>query len=134
MLDYRTLIDALMPTSDALALMEKYETDVDFRTPELCFQMASRALRQTLERRGLDPASASTALEQLSKLVQPLEHAIYDQFEQAARERLIDDDLDQWPVLAVALAFGDGIWSQDQVFFGVGIPVWTTRTVEIYLR
>jgi hypothetical protein len=69
-LDFGTLIHALMPESKVLPLMEKYETEVDFRTPEVCFDMASRALGQTLERHGFDPGYASTALEQLSKLVQ----------------------------------------------------------------
>lgn len=133
-LDYETLVRALLPDNKVLPLIEKYETEVDFRTPEVCLELASRAVEQTFERRGVDPATASAAFKQFSKLVQPLEHAVHDQFEQVARARLVNEERYQWPVVAAALAFGHPIWAHDEVFLGVGIPVWTIRTVEIYFQ
>lgn len=52
-------------------------------------------------------------------------------FENDARARLDDRGQSDWPVLAGALAFGAAIWSDDRDFFGVGVPVWSTRTVHL---
>jgi hypothetical protein len=133
-LDYRTVLSALMPDSKIFALMEKYESEVDFRTPSICLDLACRALDQVLERWGLDRSYGSDALKLLALLVDPINQELYDQFQEAARERLVNDELNQWPVVAGALAFGHGIWAQDEIFFGVGVPVWTTSTAEIYLK
>ena len=35
-----------------------------------------------------------------------------------------------WPVLAAALAFAAGIWSDDRDFFGTGVPVWSSPNIE----
>ncbi|HEV2960992.1 MAG TPA: PIN domain-containing protein [Candidatus Angelobacter sp.] len=29
---------------------------------------------------------------------------------------------------------GSHIWTEDQDFFGTGIPIWTTDRIEVYLR
>ena len=131
-LDFRTLLGALIPNSNILSMLLRYEAEVDFRTPRVCLESAARTIEQTLERRGLDPAIGSSALEQLSRLVAPIDPEVYDQFEHAARQRLANDELNQWSVVALALAFEDVIWAQDEVLFGTGIPSWTTDTVEIY--
>lgn len=34
------------------------------------------------------------------------------------------------PTVALALSLGCGIWSADHDFFGCGLPVWTTQTLE----
>jgi len=39
-----------------------------------------------------------------------------------------------WPVVAAALALGCPIWTEDQDFFGVGVPTWTSARVDVYLR
>ena len=39
----------------------------------------------------------------------------------------------KWPVLALALAVDAPIWTEDQDFFGSGVAIWTTATVELYL-
>jgi len=43
-------------------------------------------------------------------------------------------DPDDWPILATALALEFPIWTEDQDFFGAGVPTWTTDRVELYLR
>src|SRR5439155_7242220 len=72
-LDFRTLLGALIPNSNILSMLLRYEAEVDFRTPRVCLQLAARTIEQTLERRGLDPAIGSSALEQLSRLVAPID-------------------------------------------------------------
>jgi predicted nucleic acid-binding protein len=47
---------------------------------------------------------------------------------------LRDRDESDWPVLAIALALGCAIWSEDQDFFGTGVAVWTTSRIEIFLK
>jgi predicted nucleic acid-binding protein len=60
--------------------------------------------------------------------------AIYLPYEMEAKERLGARDPDDWPILALALAAGSPIWTEDSDFFGCGVATWTTETVERYLR
>ena len=53
--------------------------------------------------------------------------------ETQARARIGHQDERDWPGLAAALLMNCPIWTEDQDFFGIGIPTWTTATVEIYL-
>lgn len=52
-------------------------------------------------------------------------------FESDARARLDSPGQPDWPVLAGALALDAAIWSDDRDFFGVGVPVWSTRTIHL---
>lgn len=54
--------------------------------------------------------------------------ALYAPFEEQACLR-IRRDPDDWPTVAVALAAGIGIWTNDQDFCGCGLPVWSTETL-----
>lgn len=40
--------------------------------------------------------------------------------------------MDDWPVVATALTFNCPIWTEDQDFFGVGLPTWTTDRIHIF--
>ncbi len=84
--------------------------------------------------RGLDVGPALTVLDEIARLVQPIEPALYQSFEAVARTRMAPRDLRDWPVVALALALNLPIWTEDQDFFGSGIATWTTDRVEIYLR
>ncbi|MCA5894378.1 hypothetical protein LEP48_13625 [Isoptericola sp. NEAU-Y5] len=42
-------------------------------------------------------------------------------------------DPDDWPILAVALMLECQVWTEDNDFFGTGVPIWTTDRVGIYL-
>ena len=55
-------------------------------------------------------------------------------FEVVARERLGQRDPDDWPILAAALALGCPIWTEDTDFFGCGVAIWTSRSVDMFLR
>ncbi|PAX08732.1 PIN domain-containing protein [Sphingomonas lenta] len=55
---------------------------------------------------------------------------IYSVFEGAARERLQPAGQKDWPLLALALATNDDVWSNDVDLFGTGIPVWNTHNIR----
>ena len=67
-------------------------------------------------------------------MVESVNRGLYGGFEEPARERVLARDPDDWPVVAVALLLDLPIWTEDQDFFGSGIAIWTTDTVELYLR
>lgn len=76
------------------------------------------------ERRGLDPTLVTAAL-----AVIPIEWHPADSYDhcRADAERLIADrDPDDWPTVALALAAGLPIWSQDKDFSVTGIQIHTT--------
>jgi predicted nucleic acid-binding protein len=73
-------------------------------------------------------------LDSLSRIVQSVTSDTYSAFEHSARKRLIGRDIDDWPVLATALALRFPIWIEDSDFFGAGIATWTTDRVELFLQ
>ena len=68
------------------------------------------------------------ATELLSEEVIVVPEADYGGHEAEARDRIPRDPND-WPSVALALSLGCGIWTNDQDFFGCGVPVWTTETL-----
>jgi predicted nucleic acid-binding protein len=116
------------------SLLETYEDLVDFYTPDVCFDDAREYIPQILVKRGEDPEAGLTVLRQMEALVQPVDRALYGDFEQLARERMATRDITDWPVVAVALMRKVPVWTEDQDFFGSGIATWTTDRVELYLR
>lgn len=50
-----------------------------------------------------------------------------------ARRRIPRDPQDA-PMVALALVLDCGIWTGDHDFFGCGVPVWTTETLQLYLE
>jgi hypothetical protein len=133
-LDHLILLAAILPESEVLPLLIKYESTTDFRTPEICFETVARTLSQTLLRRDVDPAPAHAALRGLDRLVEPIGVDVYEACGSEARERVAGGNSVQWPVVAVALLFESPIWTKQEDFFGAGIATWTTKTVELYLR
>lgn len=133
-LDYRILLEAVLPDSNILHLLRKYESTTDFRTPGICFETVARTLSQTLQRHGADTALAYAALSYLKRIVEPVDVDVYEACGAEARERVAGGSPVQWPVVAVALLFDCPIWTSDEEFFGAGIPIWKTKTVELYLR
>lgn len=132
-LDANILIRAVLGVR-VRTLLECYEENCEFYSPEACFLEARRHLPQILGYRGLDPGPALAVLDEITRLVQPIERTLYQSFEAVARTRMAPRDLRDWPVMALALALNLPIWTEDQDFFGSGIAIWTTDRVEIYLR
>jgi predicted nucleic acid-binding protein len=99
----------------------------------VCFQDAEEYIPVILKRRGLDVASGLSVLSQISRIVQPVDRSLYEDFEKPARERVLLRDSDDWPVVAVALLLDIPVWTEDRDFFGSGIATWTTDRVELFL-
>ncbi len=63
----------------------------------------------------------------------PITQEIYSEYEDDAKKRIGERDLNDWQILALALFLNSPIWTEDQDFFGVGIATWNTRNIGIYL-
>jgi predicted nucleic acid-binding protein len=114
-------------------LLAQYGARVDFFAPDAVFAEAREHLPSILERRKVPVAPALQFLESLGGLIQIVERETYGGFEAAAQLRLRGRDLDDWPILATALALRCPIWTEDTDFFGCGVATWTTDRVELYL-
>jgi predicted nucleic acid-binding protein len=131
-LDANILIRAVLG-SRVLALLRKYAGRVEFLTPDTAFEEARVKLPGILEPRKVPVDPAMAMLDQLADVVQAVDAETYRSFEHLARERIARRNEDDWPVLAVALALGCAIWTEDADFFGCGVATWTTDRVELYL-
>ncbi len=102
-LDANILIRAVLGVR-VRTLLECYEENCEFYSPDVCFLEARRHLPQILGNRGLDAGPALAVLDEIARLVQPIESALYQSFEAVARTRIAPRDLRDWPVVALALA------------------------------
>lgn len=116
------------------SLLEAYEDSVSFYAPDICFADARKYIPSLSAKRGIDAEPGLAVLNQLSRLVEIIDHSIYEEHELSARERMISRDEDDWPIVASALLLGCPVWTEDRDFFGSGISTWTTETIELYLR
>lgn len=116
------------------SLLETYEDSVSFYAPDICFADATRYIPSISEKRRIDPGPGILVLEHLSRLVEVVDRSLYEEYEAAARERMISRDEDDWPIVAAALLLKCPVWSEDRDFFGSGISTWTSETIELYLR
>lgn len=132
-LDANILIRAVLGSRVRL-LLETYEDSADFYAPDVCFEDAREYIPEVLSGRGDDPEVGLVVLRQIGTLVQPVDRALYGDFEQLARGRMATRDIEDWPVVAVALMLNIPIWTEDQDFFGAGVATWTTDRVELYLQ
>jgi predicted nucleic acid-binding protein len=132
-LDANILIRAVLGKR-VRSLLEKYEGSVEFYTPDLCFEQAREYLPAILKSRDIDPQAGLAIVTEIKLLVQPVDRELYQEHEQAARERMSVRDIDDWPVVALAILLGIPIWTEDQDFFGSGVATWTTDRVELYLQ
>ncbi len=85
---------------------------------------------RVVDRIGVHPDDAHRLLGGLMASLVPIESAAFAPAEPAARARLHDRAQPDWPVLAAALTFDANVWSDDRDFFGVGVPVWSTRNID----
>ncbi len=115
-------------------IIETFAEQVSFFAPEEAYAEAEEHLSTLVIRRGGDPEKALTFLAILRSMVAPIGSDVYGEFERDARERLVGRDPDDWPVLALALAIGCPIWTEEAVFFGCGVPTWTSSRIARYLR
>jgi predicted nucleic acid-binding protein len=100
----------------------------------VCFQDARKYIPDLSERRALDAAIGLTVLEEIGRIVEPVDRSLYEDSGNIARERVLVRDPDDWPIVAVTLLLDFPIWTEDQDFFGSGVATWITDRVELYLR
>ena len=115
-------------------IIETSAGQVSFFVPEVAYTEAEEHVPTLVVRRGGDPEKAVRFLRSLRALVELIGREVYGDYERTARERLGDRDLEDWPILASALAIGCPIWTEDTDFFGRGVPTWTTSRVAVFLR
>jgi len=115
-------------------LLESYEDMAGFYSPDVCFEEVREYIPDISKRRGVDSSLALSVLGQVRGIVVEVDRSLYENHENLARERIQRRDPDDWPIVAVALVLGLPVWTEDQDFFGSGIPTWTTDRVELYLR
>ena len=115
-------------------ILEAYEDVAAFYSPDVSFAEAEKYIPDLAKRRGLDSKLALSVLEQVSRIVEQVDRSLYEGHEKLARERIERRDARDWPVVAVALLLSIPVWTEDQDFFGSGVPTWTTDRVEVYLR
>jgi predicted nucleic acid-binding protein len=131
-LDANILIRAV-PGKRVRALLEAYEDAIAFYTPDVCFDDPREYIPRLFNSRGDDPETGLAVLDRIGLLVKPVDQAPYRDFEQLARERMAARDIQDWPVVAVALVLSVPVGTEDRDFFGSGIGPWTTDRVELYL-
>jgi hypothetical protein len=62
-------------------LLETYEEVVGFYSPDVCFQDAQEYIPELSKRRGFDFSLAISMLEQVSRIVVPVDKSLYETFE-----------------------------------------------------
>lgn len=132
-LDANILVRAVFGRG-VLRILEKHEDRARFYAPDVNFNDAYRYVPMICKQRGLDEKSRIELLQQLTGIIEQVDHVHYGHLEHVARERIESTDPDDCPTVAVSLLLNLPVWSEDRDFFGTGIPVWTTNRVEIYLR
>lgn len=107
---------------------------MDFFAPEVAFADAQEHLPAVLTKFDrtdeIEPALAF--LDQLRNVIAAVPEDAYLDIKDKALAR-IQRDPDDWPVLAIAMLLDCPIWTEDNDFFGTGVPTWTTDRIDIYL-
>ena len=107
-----------------------------FFAPAVAYDDAVAYLPGLLAKQHIDDEVAGAALKflaTLTRIVRPVAEEVYESRRDEALSRIEARDPDDWPILATALALDCPIWTEDQDFFGAGVPTWTTDRVELYL-
>ncbi len=114
--------------------LNAYEDVAGFFTPDVCLRDARAYIPVIASTRGFDPASGLLVLDQLACLVEIVDLNLYQDYESAARQRMLSRDVEDWPIAATCLLLDCPVWTEDQDFFGSGIATWTTNNVELFLK
>jgi hypothetical protein len=86
-LDANILIRAIFGTR-VRDIIERFENEGNFFSPDVCFGEARRYIPDLCKKRRLDTGLVLTVLDHLSKLVLPVDRALYAGHEQEARRRI----------------------------------------------
>jgi predicted nucleic acid-binding protein len=131
-LDANILIRAVLGPR-VRTILTDYGATAQFIAPESAVSEAHEHLPAILSRRGNPVTAGFAVLDAVMKIVQTASPETYAAFEETAKRRIAKRDIDDWPVIAAALAFKCPIWTEDADFFGAGVATWTTDRVELFL-
>jgi predicted nucleic acid-binding protein len=81
-------------------LLEAYEDEVGFYSPDICFDDARKYIPDVSGRRKIDPAIGLAVLDEVSHLVGSVDRSLYEEYENVARERVLPRDPDDWPIVS----------------------------------
>lgn len=134
-LDANILVRAVLG-SRVKRILADHAMRAEFFAPEVAYADAERHLPEILAKhdRANQIDDGLAYLGQLRAVVLPVPEEVYAYLRADALSRIESRDPDDWPVLAAALMIGCPIWTEDQDFFGTGVPTWTTDRVELYLK
>lgn len=132
-IDANILIRAVLGRRVKVTLTSHAE-DVDVFAPEVAFADAEEHLPAVLSKfdRAAEIEPALAFLNQLRSIIATVPEAAYLDIKDEALARK-QREPDDWPVLAVAMLLDCPIWTEDNDFFGTGVPTWTTDRIDIYL-
>ncbi len=131
-LDANILVRAVLGTKVSTLLYD-YSDSTEYFTTQYCFEEARKHLPAILKRRGGDAKKVLQSLDLLEKTIHAVESAFYESLYDEAYERIGKRDINDWPLVALALQLDCPVWTEDQDFFGTGLAVWNTQTVHLYL-
>jgi predicted nucleic acid-binding protein len=131
-LDANILVRAILG-SNVINILNKYNHNSFFCTPEYCYEEANRHLPMILEKRGVS-VDVVDILDKLSNIVRSINYDVFSVHKETAQKRISSRDINDWPIVALALAMNCPIWTEDSDFFGSGIATWRTHNIEIFLQ
>src|ERR1700733_12574033 len=97
-----------------LAILESHEDVAAFYSPDICFEDARKYIPHIAARRGFDASAGLAILDRVTRIVEPVDRSLFEEFEEAARARISSRDPDDWPVVATALMLDAPIWTKDK--------------------
>ena len=111
-------------------LIEDLSKSVAFFTPDICVSEAQTYIPNLFKKRGIEMPS-HRKLDEILLAVNIIQDQDYLSFESSAKKRIAERDINDWPIVAVALMLDCPIWTEDNDFFGTGIANWTTNRVHL---
>ena len=135
-LDANILLRAVLGIR-TFSLISEHTDKILFCTPEVCYGEVAFHIPNIVRKRQINPLQEQEAvatLNDLKQLVTEIGEDIYCGFRQEALNRIRERDEKDWSIVALALAFGCPIWTEDQDFFGTGIATWRTKNIEIFFN
>ena len=132
-LDANILIRAILGNKVRALITENIEK-IDFFTPDVCIADAQKYLPLLFEKRSIPIEPALVLLRNLTPLLHIVDELVYQRAKDEAQLRIKNRDIRDWPIVATALTLNCPIWTEDQDFFGTGIPTWTSDRVHLFFE
>jgi predicted nucleic acid-binding protein len=131
-LDANILIRSVLG-SRVSSLITNMSQEVEFFTPDICLEDAQKYLPELMAKKGIPSQNVLKILDEILECVHVISPDVYKKYEKQAKGRIQIRDVDDWPIVACALALNCPIWTEDTDFFGTGIAIWTTDRVQLYI-